>query len=40
VVDFAIAKNLTVESTMFPHQNIDKYIWTSNRKTHNRMITF
>jgi hypothetical protein len=29
VVNFAIFKILTVKSTMFPHCNIHKYIWTS-----------
>jgi hypothetical protein len=28
-VNFAISKNVTVESTMFPHCNIHKYTWTS-----------
>jgi hypothetical protein len=29
VVNFAISKNVTVKSTMLPHHNIHKYIWTS-----------
>ncbi|PNF27030.1 hypothetical protein B7P43_G10398 [Cryptotermes secundus] len=29
VVNFAASKNLTVKSTMFPHRNIRKFIWTS-----------
>jgi hypothetical protein len=28
-VNFATSKNLVVKSTMFPHQNIHKYTWTS-----------
>jgi hypothetical protein len=28
VVNFAIFKNLTVKSTIFPHHNIHKYTWT------------
>jgi len=35
IVNFATSKNL-VKGTMFPHQNIHKYTWTSpNGKTHN-----
>jgi hypothetical protein len=29
VVNFATPRNLIVKSTMFPHQNIDKFTWTS-----------
>jgi hypothetical protein len=29
IVIFAIYKNLVVKSTMFPHQNIHNYTWTS-----------
>jgi hypothetical protein len=29
VVNFATSKILVVKSTMFPHQNIHKYTWTS-----------
>jgi len=29
IVNFATSKNLVVYSTMFLHQNIHKYIWTS-----------
>jgi hypothetical protein len=37
VVNFA-TKNLVVKSTMFPHRNIHKYIWTSpDGKTHNQI---
>jgi endonuclease/exonuclease/phosphatase family metal-dependent hydrolase len=37
VVNFATSKDL-VKSTMFPHQNIHKYTWTSPcGKTHNRI---
>jgi hypothetical protein len=40
VVNFATSKNSVVKSTMFPHRNIHKYIWTSpDGKTH-RSITF
>jgi hypothetical protein len=28
VVNFATSKNLIVKSTLFPHRNIHKYIWT------------
>jgi hypothetical protein len=35
VVNFVTSKNLIVKSTMFPHCNIHKYIWTSDRKTYN-----
>jgi len=38
IVNFAISKNLVVMSTMFPHRNIHKYIWTSpDGKTHNQI---
>jgi exonuclease III len=38
VVNFAISKNLTVKSTMFPHHNIHKFTWTSpDGKTHNQI---
>ena len=38
IVNFATAKNLVVKSTMFRHQNIHKYIWTSpDGKTHNQI---
>jgi hypothetical protein len=29
LVNFAISKNLTVKSTIFPHRNIHKFTWTS-----------
>jgi hypothetical protein len=36
VVNFAISKNFTVKSTMFPHPNIHKYFSTyPDWKTHN-----
>jgi len=36
LVKIATSKNLVVKSTMFPHQNIQKYTWTSlDGKTHN-----
>ena len=35
---FATSKRLVVKSTMFPHQNIHKYTWTSpDGKTHNQI---
>jgi endonuclease/exonuclease/phosphatase family metal-dependent hydrolase len=38
VVNFATSKNLVVKSTMFSHQNIHKYTWTSpDGKTHNQI---
>jgi hypothetical protein len=39
VVYFATFKNVIVKSTMFLHQNIHKYIWTSpDGKTHNQIM--
>jgi len=38
LVNFATSKNVIVKSTMFPHQNIHKYTWTSpDGKTYNQM---
>jgi hypothetical protein len=38
VVNFAILKNLTAKSTMFPYRNIHKFICTSpDGKTHNHI---
>jgi len=38
LVSFATSKNRVVTSTMFPHQNIHKYTWTSlDGKTHNQI---
>jgi hypothetical protein len=38
VVNIATSKNLVVKSTMFPHRNIHKYIWTSpDGKNHNQI---
>ena len=38
IVNFATSKNLVLKSTMFPHQNIHKYTWTSpDGKTHNQI---
>jgi hypothetical protein len=38
LVNFATSKNLRVKSTMFPHRNIHKYIWTSpDGKSHNQI---
>jgi len=37
-VNFTTSKNLVVKSTMFLHQNIHKYTWTSPHvKTHNQI---
>jgi hypothetical protein len=41
VVNFATSKNLTLKSTIFPHRDIHKIIWTSpDGKTHNPMTIF
>jgi hypothetical protein len=38
VPNFATSKDLLVKSTMFPHRNIHKYIWTSpDGKIHNQI---
>jgi len=38
IVNFTTSKNLLVKSTMFQHQNIHKYNWTSpDGKTHNQI---
>jgi hypothetical protein len=38
VVNFATSKILLVKSTMFPHHNINKFMWTSpDGKTHNHI---
>jgi endonuclease/exonuclease/phosphatase family metal-dependent hydrolase len=38
VLNFAISKNLTVKSTMFPHRNIHKFTSTSpHGKSHNQI---
>jgi len=38
LVNFVTSKNLVVKSTMFPHQNIQIYTWTSpDVKTHNQI---
>ena len=38
IVNFGTSKNLVVKSTMFPHRNIRKYIWTSpDGQTHNQI---
>jgi len=35
IVNFATSKNVVIKSTMFLHQDICKYTWTSpDRKTH------
>jgi len=36
IVNFATSINLVVKSTMFLHEDIHKYTWTSNGKTHNQ----
>jgi hypothetical protein len=38
VVNFAVSKNLTVKSTMFPHRNIHKVTWTSPDGTMHKQI--
>ena len=38
IVNFATSKNLLLKSTLFPHQDILKYTWTSpDGKTHNQI---
>jgi exonuclease III len=38
VVNFATSKNLAVKRTMFPHNSVQKYTWTSpGGKTHNQI---
>jgi hypothetical protein len=38
IVNFATSKNLVVKSTMFPHREIRKHIWTSPEgNTHNQI---
>jgi hypothetical protein len=38
IVNFATAKNLVVKRTMFLHQNLHKYTWTSpDGKTYNQI---
>jgi len=38
LVKFATSQKLLVKSTMFPHQNIHKYTWTSpDGNTHNQI---
>jgi len=38
IVNLATPKNQVVQRTMFPHQNIHKYTWTTpDGKTHNRI---
>jgi hypothetical protein len=38
IVKFATSKNLVVKSTMFQHQNIKEYTWTSpDGKTDNQI---
>ena len=38
LINFSTSKNLVVKSMMFPHQNINKYTWTSpDGKTHNQI---
>jgi hypothetical protein len=39
VVIFAKSKNLIVQSTMFPHRNIHKFVWASpDGKTQNQIV--
>jgi hypothetical protein len=37
VVNFATSKYLIVKSTILPHHNIHKFIWTSAGKTHSHI---
>jgi hypothetical protein len=38
IVNFGASKNLVVKITMFPHQNVHKYTWTTpDEKTHNQI---
>ena len=38
IINFATSKNLVFKCTMFPHQNIHMYTWTSpDVKTHNQI---
>jgi hypothetical protein len=37
VVKFAISKNLTVKSTIFPCHNIHKFTWTSGGRPNNQI---
>jgi len=38
IINFATLKNLVVKSPMFPHQNVNRYTWTSpDGKTHNQI---
>jgi len=38
IANFATSKSLLVNSTMFPHRNINKYTWTSpGGRTHNQI---
>jgi len=40
LVNFATSKNLVVKSTMFPHWNIHKYIWTYPDGKTTRLTTY
>jgi hypothetical protein len=35
MINFATSKNMIIESTVFPHRNILKFIWTSDGKIQN-----
>jgi endonuclease/exonuclease/phosphatase family metal-dependent hydrolase len=38
VVHFATSRNLAIKSTMFPHRNIHKFMWSfADGKTHNQI---
>jgi hypothetical protein len=38
IINFATSKNVVVQSTIFPHQNIHKHTWTfPDGKTHNQI---
>jgi hypothetical protein len=39
IVNFGTSKNMIIESTVFPHHNIHKFIWTSpDGKTQNQIM--
>jgi hypothetical protein len=38
IVNFATLNNLVIKNTMFPHQHLHKYTWTSpDEKNHNKI---
>ena len=40
IVNFATTKNLVIKSTMFPHQNLHKYTWSSPDGKTTRLTTY